>query len=166
MADSPQKELKDKLEKLHREGEERAAQRLAETLGLAYADLGKTPISLEAVRVLSEVEAKQARVAGVELNNKKLALAVIDPQSPETKKAIEDLLKKNYEVKVVVVSVSSMNDAWRFYKFIKLDSGKITGKVVVSQERINDLRARLTSIEAVNKEIGSLDFPRSFLSAQ
>ena len=35
MLDAPQNDLKDKLAKLHRDGEERAAQRLAEKLGLS-----------------------------------------------------------------------------------------------------------------------------------
>ncbi len=53
MLDAPQNDLKEKLAKLRRDGEERAAQRLAEKLGLSYVDLGKVPVSLDAVRILA-----------------------------------------------------------------------------------------------------------------
>ena len=53
MLDAPQNDLKDKLAKLRRDGEERAAQRLAEKLGFLMWTLAKVPVSLDAVRILA-----------------------------------------------------------------------------------------------------------------
>ncbi len=156
MLDAPQKDLTEKLAKLRRDGEERAAERLAEKLGLSYVDLAKIPVSLDAVRILPETEAKDAKVAAIELKAKKVALAAINPELPATKKALEELVGKKYEVKVVVVSPSSMEAAWRFYQFVKPETGNITGKVEIPQERLDALKAKLVTIDAVHKEIGAL----------
>jgi hypothetical protein len=150
MLDAPQNDLKEKLAKLHRDGEERAAQRLAEKLGLSYVNLAKIPVSLDVVRLLAEAEAKDAKVAAIELKSNKVALAAIDPELPAAKKVVEGLLEKKYEVKMVVVSPSSMEAAWHFYEFIKPESGTITGKVTITEERLNVLKAKLTTLDAVH----------------
>ncbi len=94
MLDVPQNELKGKLAQLHRDGEERAAERLAEKLGVAYANLTKVPVSLDAVRIIPETEAKDAKVAAIEVKAKKVALGTLNPELPATKKIIEELSKK------------------------------------------------------------------------
>lgn len=156
MLDAPQADLKDKIAKLRRDGEERAAQRLAEKLGLSYVDLAKTPVSLEAVKLLSENEAKAAKAASIELKGNKVALAAVNPELPATKKAVEELQHKSYEVKVAVVSPSSMEAAWKFYQFVKPEAETITGKVEITKSRLDDLRAKLVTIDAVHNEIASL----------
>jgi type IV pilus assembly protein PilB len=156
MLDAPQNDLKEKLTKLHREGEERAAQRLAEKLSLSYVDLGKVPVSLDAVKIISEVEAKDAKVAAIEVKSEKVALAAINPDLPATKKIVEELAAKKYEVKVVVVSPSSMAAAWKFYQFVKPTAETITGKVEIAPERLAALKAKLTTIDAVHVEIAAL----------
>ena len=123
MLDAPQNDLKEKLAKLHRDGEERAAERLAEKLGLSYVDLAKIPVSLDAVRIVPEAEARDAKVGAIEVKGNKVALAAINPELPATKKIVEGLVEKKYEVKVVVVSPASMEAAWHFYQFIKPDVG-------------------------------------------
>jgi type IV pilus assembly protein PilB len=156
MLDAPQKDLKDKLAKLRRDGEERAAERLAEKLGLTYADLGKIPVSLDAVRIVPEGEAKDAKVAAIELKANKVALAAIDPTLPAVKHVVEELAQKKYEVKVVVVSPSSMEAAWHFYQFVKPEAETITGKVEITEARLNALKERLVTIDAVHNEIAGL----------
>ncbi len=158
MADSPQKELQDRLNKLRRDGEERAAQRLAAQLGLPYADLSKIPIALDAVRVIPEAMARDAKIASIESKSNKIAVAAINPELPAAKKAIEDLSAQHHEVKVVVVSPTSMQAAWHFYQFIKKEEGGITGKVNITKDRLTDLRARLVTIDAVHDELAALDF--------
>lgn len=156
MLDAPRDDLKEKIAKLHRDGEERAAERLAERLGLSYVNLEKTPVSLDAVRIIPEPEAKNAKVAAIELKSGKMALAAVDPELPATKQAIDALTAKQYQVKVVVVSPSSIETAWKLYQFIKPEAETITGKVEITKERLDSLKAKLTTIDAVHNEIASL----------
>jgi type IV pilus assembly protein PilB len=160
MADSSS-DLKGKLADLKHEGEERAAERLAQTLGLPYVDLAKTPVSLDAVRIIAEGKARDSKAACIEIRIKKIALAASDPQLPATKALIADLEAEKYEVKTFVVSPSSLAVAWRLYKFVKPTSGDITGKVSITKERLTTLTTELTSIEAIQKEFGRLELAKA-----
>jgi type IV pilus assembly protein PilB len=151
-------DLRTKLAKLRREGEERAAQRLAATLGIPYADLSKVPVALDAIRLLEEKEAKDAGVATIELNARAVALAAVDPQAPAVKSIAEALHAKNYEVKTVVVSPSSLHAAWQFYKFVKPPEADITGKINIAKERLEELHTKLLSLDDLHGEIGKIDF--------
>ncbi len=162
MSDEPKKsELQTKIAALRREGEERAAQQLAEKLGYPYADLGKMPVALDAIKVISENEARDAKIAGIEIRGRQLALVAVNPELPATKKIIDDLTKKRYEVKVFIVSPSGLASAWHFYKFIKPITENITGKVNIAKTRLADLMMRLTNIEAIKNELGELDFMKT-----
>jgi len=160
MLDFQQEDVKAKIAKLHREGEERSAERLAQKLGLKYADLAKTPTSLEAVKTIPEAEAKDAKVAAIEIKDRKLAVAAVNPELPATKKVISGLIAKGFEVKTVVASPSSLAAAWRFYQFIRPESEVITGKVKIAKARLIELRQRLTTIDAIHKEIAALDITK------
>ncbi len=154
-------DLQSKLLRLRREGEERAAQRVAETHNLLYVDISKAPISLEAVKVVPEAEAREAKVAGLEIKVRKLALAVVDPELPATKKAISDLISKRYDVRVVVVSPSSLALAWDFYKFVKAKTESVTGKIALTKERLDEMKASFATFEAIEKSFLALDFAKT-----
>jgi len=63
-----QTDLSQKLLKLRREGEEREAERLAQELKLSPIDLSKTPVSSDALKLLSEEEAKKSYEKLTEIN--------------------------------------------------------------------------------------------------
>ena len=151
-------DLKAKLVQLRREGEERAAERLAAQLNIPYADLSKMPISLEAVRVISEEKARNAKAASIEVKPKKVAVAATNPELPATKALIKELHDEQYETKLFVVSPSSLDVAWRLYQFIKPTAASVTGKVSITQGRIDELKTRLMSFEAIKKEFGGPGF--------
>lgn len=158
MADTRINDLQIRLAKLHREGEERAAERLAKKLGLPYADLSKMPTSLEAVRVIPEDKAKDGKLVGIQLQARKIAVGVLNPELPATKNAIKELQAEKYEPKIFVISPFSFESACKFYKFVKPSTANITGKVEVTKSRIEELRARLTSFDAIKKEFSGLDY--------
>ena len=152
-----QDDLKIKVAALRRDGEERAAERLAKELGLGYVNLEKLPISLDAVRIVPEAEARDGKLATIEAKSNQVALAVVDPRLPAAKKVIDELRAKSYEVKVVVVSSSSLLAAWHYYQFVKPEEEQITGKVRIGKNRLDELRERLGTLDAVKKEFGSID---------
>ena len=154
-------DLQMKLTKLRREGEERAAERLAQKLGLTYADISKTPLSLDAIKLIPEAESRAAKAAAIELKAHEVALAAIDPELPAIAKIKEELAAHRYEVKVVVVSPSSMEAAWAFYKFIKPKSEDITGKIILTKEQIDDMKKRFTDFDAVDAQFRSFDLSRT-----
>jgi type II secretory ATPase GspE/PulE/Tfp pilus assembly ATPase PilB-like protein len=161
MPDVPQTDLQTRVAKLRREGEERSAQRLAEKLNLPYADLSKMPVSLDAVRIVPEEDARNGKAAVIEVKSNDVALVAVNPELPATKKVIRDLEERKYAVKLFVVSPSSLQAAFHFYKFIKPQSEDITGKVMISKNRLEELKARLTTLEAIKKELENLNLAKT-----
>ncbi|MGB7958103.1 MAG: GspE/PulE family protein [Minisyncoccia bacterium] len=163
MADVPleQNELAERIAKIRRAGEERAAERLAQKLGYPYANLSKMPVSLDAVRIIPENTARDGKLAAIEAHDRKLAVVVVDPTIPATKKALDDLQKEKYEAKVFIVSPSSLASAFLLYKFVKQPEEAITGKVVISQKRLDELTTQLVTLDAIHAAVMALDFQKA-----
>ncbi len=147
-----------KLGKLRRESEERAAKRLAEDIGYPYLDLSKAAIALEAVKLIPEEKARQAQLAAVEVSVKKLAVAAADPRLLEVADIIKDLELKKYKVKVFVASLSSVKQAWAFYEYISPEAKDITGKVGIDKQKFGEFTKRWASIQLFKEELEGSNF--------
>jgi type IV pilus assembly protein PilB len=163
MADEPkaQDDLQSQLAKIRRSGEERAAERLAKDLGYPYADLSKMPISLDAVRAIPEGSARDGKIAGIEVRDRKLAVVAVNPNLPATKKVLDGLRSEKYDVKVFVVSTSSLAAAFDLYKFVKAPGEEITGKIAISKDRLANFMTQLVTLDAIHQAIGALDFGKA-----
>lgn len=153
--------MQKKLGDIRREAEERDAKKRADKLGLPYADVRKLPVSIEAVRLVAEKDAKAAKAASVQLKVRELALLVFDPDLAETKKLIEELKEKKYAIKLFVVSLSALNQIWHFYEFVPPETKEITGRVEIGKERLGELLSRLQGLTAVQKEVAGADFGKT-----
>jgi len=146
------------LTRLKREGEERQAQRTSQKFGYPYVDLTKVPATVEALGLIPETMAKDAKIAAIEVRARRVAVAAANPDLPAVKKAVKDLEARKYEVKMFVTSLSGLEAAWKMYRFVKQEAGDITGKVSIEKKRIEELTARLTSFAAIKEEIKRFDF--------
>ncbi len=153
-------DLSSQLSYLKREGEERAAERLAKRLGYGYTDLSKVPSSIDALRLVPEEAAKSAGLAAIELKNREVAVVAENPESPAAKKIIEGLKEQAYAVTAFVVSRSGLEQVWNLYKFVKPAAEGITGRVKIEEKEVEALMRRLDTLLAVAEEMRKLDFVR------
>lgn len=161
---TPQSDLNNKLEEIRRAAEERDAKRRAEGLKLTYADLGKTPISIEAVALLPEEDAKKANGVPVQLSNKDLAVVFYDPTTEGAKTAINYLEEKGYKVKSFVVSLSAVNQAMSFYKFVSKEKQSITGGINIDAARFAEDMQKFKTFQMVQQALSTFDFKSSSVS--
>jgi type II secretory ATPase GspE/PulE/Tfp pilus assembly ATPase PilB-like protein len=161
MDDKSKKDLQEELEKLRRDGEERAAQRLAADLKYQYFDIRNIPVSLDALKIIPKEDAYNAKIGAIQIKDKKIAVVVTDPNLDATKRELENLKSKGYEVKVVIVSLSGLKSVLDYYKFIKKSEEDITGKISVTEERFNSLIKSFIKIEDVNNELKKLNIPKT-----
>lgn len=153
-----------KLEEIRRDAEERDAKRRAEKVGAEYADLGKTPVSIEAVTLIPEADAKAAQAVGIQLKDKDVAVVFYDPSTAEAKKLIADLTAKKYNVRPFVVSKSALLKAWSYYKFVSGEKEVITGKVSIDQANFTEQLKKFTNFQAVEKALTELDYSKESVS--
>lgn len=148
--------IKEKLIKMSREAEERDAQRMAKKSNFSYFNLSTSPIDTQALGLIPENIAKEAGAAAIEVKESKLALVVYDPNAELTKKLINELKSRGFQLKIFVVSLSGLNYVFDFYKFISKTQEKITSSVKVdfSKEKIvglDNVKKILESISSLNK---------------
>jgi len=137
--------LTQKLERIKKEAQEREAQRRATALGKQRISLSKTPISIDALSLISEDIARAAGIAAIERKASNVAIVALDPSRPQTKKVVDDLTAKGYTVVEYVVTAGDMEYALGHYRYVSKETEKITGNVKIGQ-RISELSASLTSI--------------------
>lgn len=155
--------LQDQLAKMRREAEERDAKRRADSYGLKYLPPVKIVVSLEALGLIPEAEAKDSGVAIIAAKDMKIALISVDPKFSKTVEELEKLEKGGYQANLFVVSKSSLEYALSFYHFVPLEQKKITGKVRVgegvSKEGVIQKTEDLDSVPKAQKAIIALNDP-------
>lgn len=129
------KNFLNKLALLKRDSEERTAQRRAQKLGKKYIDLAKTPINVDAVKLVPEEISKEAQMVAIEKKAKKIAVATIDPQNPKTEKALKDLEGKGFEISTFVVSASGLKYGLSYYQYVDKEMEDITGEIKMHNQK-------------------------------
>lgn len=139
-----------KLEEIHKEGEEKAAQYTAQKNNLPYANLFIAVINPEALFLIDEQTAIDSEMAIIQKTDDTLLITVRDPQNPNTKNTLMGVEKK-YRIKMMVVSLRSLKKAWEFYKTMG-DKKEITGSLEVSPETISAFEKEIKTVaDAQNK---------------
>lgn len=145
-------ELQTHLSRMAREAEERDAKRRGEKSGHAYIDARVSPINVDALGMIPEGEAREAKTVIIELRKQKIALAAYDPESEKTKKIITRLEGQGFEVTCYVTSESSLAHVVSFYKFVQKTQEEITGKVEIEHERLQEKVSSLEKIASTLEE--------------
>lgn len=148
----------DTLAKLNREAEERDAQRMAEKLKLPYLNLALLPIETEALSLVPEKEARESGMAVIETKGADVVFVALDPSDAKTKTEIEKLEAKNLKPKIFVVSRSSLNKAWDYYKYLTKSMAPLMGRIDIDKDRIIGLKEKLIKLDTVKSEILAFDF--------
>jgi type IV pilus assembly protein PilB len=145
--------IDDKIETLKLQEEEELAQMLSSRYGIKYADLTSVSINTNALRIIPEENARKAKIAGFDLLNKKLNLAIQSPNRPETQNEIKDLENRGYLVEPFLVSGRSLEKAWNLYKDISFAVESKAGTLEVSNEEIEKFISNVQSIADAKKLI-------------
>jgi type IV pilus assembly protein PilB len=142
-----------RLEKLHEKEEEDLAQILSSKYGIQYADLSKVSIDTDALRLIPEDEAKEAKIAGFSILNKKLAVAVQSPNNEKAQSHIKNLQDRGYIITSYIVSTKSLERAWDRYHDISFATQTKSGTLDVASDEIDKLISSFHSLEEVKKAI-------------
>ncbi|MFA6095583.1 MAG: ATPase, T2SS/T4P/T4SS family, partial [Candidatus Paceibacterota bacterium] len=142
-----------KLDESRKREEIDIAQIVAARYGLEYVDLMPVPINMDALRLIPDAEARDAKVAAFSLIGKRVLVAAISPINPKTVQAIDRLSAKGYEVTTVVTSSEGLEKAWARYKDLSFSIETKAGALDVSSEEIKGFLATIHTIEDVKKNI-------------
>ena len=135
-----------------RDGEEEnlVAMLAQDKYDLDYIDLSSQPIDNDAIRLLSENEARTFGVGPYKLIGKKLFLAVLSPLAEGAVKAKEVLEAKGFVVTMVMASHKSIEKVWGRYQDLSFATTSRKGGLDISQDILAELSKKIkTTADAV-----------------
>ncbi len=142
-----------KVQDLYRKEEEELAQILAARSGLPYVNFTITPVNTDAIRIVEESVAREAKFVAYDKVDKRVEVAILSPENEHTKEAVEALKQRGYNVNVSVASMQSLEKAWKIYKELSFATETKSGSLEISNEEIDTLLNQVHTVEDVKKEI-------------
>jgi type IV pilus assembly protein PilB len=143
-----EQELK-KVDDLKKKEEEDLVQILSAKYGIEYINLSVLPINGDALKIIDEKKAIEAKVASFEIIDKKIRLAIRFPDDAKTIAIIEELKSKGYSVELFIASTQSLEKAWKVYKDLSFASESRGGSLDISNEEIASLVVKVKDIESI-----------------
>ncbi|MDO8443748.1 MAG: ATPase, T2SS/T4P/T4SS family [Candidatus Azambacteria bacterium] len=143
------------LANVHREEEEGRAKLLAGKTNFPYLDLSFIPIEVDALKLIPKEKAIKAGAVAINEEYKILHLGVLSPNDKETQLLISDFQKSGYEVKIFIISESSLKKALAHYSSLETVK-EITGQVEISTDALVELQKKITGIETLQKVLEGL----------
>lgn len=144
----------EKIADRKREAEEKDAARRAAKSGKDYLNLIsiRVPTEIKAMRLVPEAEARRTLLVPLQFVRNMVVVAVFDPEKKETKELINKLME-DHDVRIVVSSMSSLNHALSYYKYVTGDTKSISGKVGIDDDRLQEIRGEITSLSDLSSLI-------------
>lgn len=129
--------------------EEQVVQILSAKHGLEYIDLSVAPVTGDALRLIEEPTARQAKMAAFSLTDRKVKIAVRNPEDEQTIAVINSLREKAYTPTIYVTSTVSLEKAWTGYKDLSFASESRAGSLDVSSEEIAAIVEKAKSLPTI-----------------
>ena len=142
-----------RVKELHLKEAEDLAQILSNKYSLPYVDLTKISINTDALRLIPENLAREAKVAAFKTLGKKVFLAIASPTNDRLKEITKDLENKNFILQQYLASETSLDRAWELYKEIKITEKTEAGMIEISNERINRILEEINTLKDIQDKI-------------
>ncbi len=153
MINFDEKDQQSRLTALLRKEAEEAAKRRAENLGYPYEDLNLRSVNTEALRVVPEEKAKEARLVLFEKKDRDIWVGVFSTENDQTKKLLKQLQDDGYKPKIHIVSEESLKKAFRLYQDISQTEKTEAGTFDISSERIEELSDNFSNIRDIKSKL-------------
>ena len=154
MSDFDEKKPNKQLEDLRKQEEEELVSELAESkYHLPYIDLYRLGIDNEALRTISEKEARDTNVAPFKLFGKNIFIAVRTP-TPDLLKALKDAMERHNLVPTFyMASSASLDKVWNRYKEISMAENSKVGGLDISPDVLKDTVKNIRYIQDIERLI-------------
>lgn len=139
---------------LHKE-EEDLVQILSAKYSLEYVNLLGTTINTDALRLIPESQAREGLMAAYGILDKKIKIALRNPESTRAKAVIEDLKTKGYTPEIHICSTQSLEKAWKTYGDISFAYESKAGSLEISSDEINSIIGEAKSLTAIKAILDS-----------
>lgn len=126
----------ERMGEIRRQEEDHLISALAAQNGYSYIDLRGVTINPTALFIITEEEARASGIVGFETIRKRISVAVRNPHSEETKKALTNLESQGYTVTVFMTSTASLEHGWSRYHDQKNTEAVVSGVLDINADNI------------------------------
>lgn len=140
------------MQGLNREFEEKSTMEKAQKMGMNYVDIEKVRINPDHLKVLTEEEARRAKVLPFFRIGKRLRLAIVHPTSPETQRLIKKLKDGGYGINVNLASETGLENALESYKN-QQSVTPIVAENIVDESQIESYQKEVENLAEMQQKI-------------
>ncbi|MBU2219188.1 GspE/PulE family protein [Patescibacteria group bacterium] len=148
---SSDKKQEDKMKEMRKKEAEDLAQILAKKYKLPYLNLFTVAIDLDALKIIPEQKAKEAKIVIFQASGKKLDIGVLSPNFEATQNTLKELEQEDYKTNLFMVSEIGLEKAWEKYRevpeFVEISKGIID----VSPEKLDEFIKKTQTLEDLKK---------------
>ena len=123
---------------------------------IPYVDLGPVGIENEALRYISEKEARELKVAPFKLLGKNIHIGIQTPENPGLAELTHTLTQKNLIPNYYMVSAASLNKVWDRYKELSFATTSRVGGMDVSGDAIVEIGKNIHNTDDIKNHIQEL----------
>jgi type II secretory ATPase GspE/PulE/Tfp pilus assembly ATPase PilB-like protein len=127
----------------------------AQKFGLPFSSLKGVPIDTEALNLLSEEISRISEIAVLYKTESKLVVAILDPENPKTKEALESLKKMNLPIDTLITTPDALKSVWERYKVIKQKVFKV-GAIEINEEELTQLQNQISDISDLKNKLKTI----------
>lgn len=159
MSNFPDEEKqKQRLDELRRKEEEDVVRILATRYGLNFIDLKTIPINADALKIVTEDMAREAKLAVYDKVGKKLKIVLFSPKNEKATIIIKQLEYAGYKTEISMTTTASLEKAWNSYKDISSSTASTAGTFDISSEQVVTYMQSIKGINDVSAIIKEILF--------
>lgn len=145
---------KKQLDDLHLEEEEQLISVLAESkYDLPYVNLYRIGIDNEALRSISEKEARENNIAPFKLSGKNIFIALHSPTEELKTKLKEEMERQSLDPVFYMASMASLTKVWDRYKELSMAESSQGGGIDISAEVLRETASGIKTMQDIDKLI-------------
>lgn len=152
MANFDEEKQNKELEELRKSEEEKLVEMLASTkYGLPYADLYRLGIDNEALRAISEEDARKLIIAPFKLSGKNIYIALRSPTPELIERLKEDMERKGLTPTFYMTSIASIEKVWDRYVELSMAETSKVGGLDISAEVLRETAKNINQMQDIDK---------------
>ena len=152
MSDFDEEKQNKQLDELRKEEEEQLVEVLARSkYGLPYANLHRLGIDNEALRSISEADARELKVAPFKLSGKNIFIAVRSPSPELIIRLKEDLERQGLVPTFYMASLASLEKVWERYLELSMAENAMQGGLEISGETLRNTAKEIRHMQDIER---------------
>ncbi|MEK7459736.1 MAG: GspE/PulE family protein [Patescibacteria group bacterium] len=154
MSDFDEEKQNKQLDDLHKLEEEQLVKFLAESkYDLPYVNLYNLGIDNEALRAISENDARNMKIAPFKLSGKNIYIALRSPTPELISKLKDEMERKSLDPIFYMTSMGSIEKVWDRYKELSMAESSKVGGLDIEAEILRDTAKNINQMQDISKLI-------------